>query len=301
VGGRQFCAGRDDNFAGEEELHRCVQKQGLGFGGVGLGGQPFVEGDGEGEEFFFPVEGVDHLDVDFGVPQGGLLEGFDVVEEVSGEGAVGVDDGALEAEVVVVVGDLLVDGSVVDGNGDDGQLLRLRAADGEQAAVELFEVGGGDAVVVGGDELHAGVVEREGGVAVVGDDDADGDHGVGDVGEAEELAVPLVVAGVDGDGDVFAGVAVVGRVLGGGSGGRGFSVRCVGGGERCEGERGGHCGGGDGALRDRREAFGQGEDGGVAIRIHAGLIIIHDMTMVNLPAVARGWTDAWAEVWAEVL
>ena len=43
-------------------------------------------------------------------------------------------------------------------------------------------VGGGDLVVVGGDELHAGVFEGEGGVAVVGDDDADGDEAVGDVG-----------------------------------------------------------------------------------------------------------------------
>ena len=62
-------------------------------GGVGVGGEPFVEGNGEGEEFLGAVEGVDHLDVEFGVLEGGLVEVLDVVEEVAGEGGVGVDAG----------------------------------------------------------------------------------------------------------------------------------------------------------------------------------------------------------------
>ena len=74
--------------------------------------------------------------------------------------------------------------------------------------------GGGDLVVVGGDELHAGVFEREGVVGVVGDDDADGQQAVLDVGQAEEGALLGVVAGFGGDGDVLVGVGVVGGVLG---------------------------------------------------------------------------------------
>ena len=65
-------------------------------------------------------------------------------------------------------------------------------------------------------------------VAVVGDDDADGQEAVLDVGQAEEAAVLGIVAGVGGDGDVLVGVGVEGGVLGGGLGGRGFFVGGVG-------------------------------------------------------------------------
>lgn len=45
---------------------------------------------------------------------------MDVVEEIAGEGAVGVDDGALEAEVVVIVLDFFVYGWMVDGDRWEG-------------------------------------------------------------------------------------------------------------------------------------------------------------------------------------
>lgn len=108
----------------------------------------------------FFVGGVDHLDVDLGSFEGVVcVDGFDVVEEVAGEGGVGVDGGGLKAEVGVVLSDFFVDGFVVDGDGDDGDLGALGASEGEHAAVDLFEVGGGNLVVVGGDELHACVFE----------------------------------------------------------------------------------------------------------------------------------------------
>src|SRR5664280_194579 len=94
-------------------------------GGVWVGGEPLVEGDGEGEEILFAgwvvlvSDGVDHLDVERGVGESGVVEALDVVEEVAGEGGVGVDDGALEAEVVVVLRDALVDGGALDGDGDE--------------------------------------------------------------------------------------------------------------------------------------------------------------------------------------
>ena len=144
----------------------------------------------KGKSCLLAVEGVDHLDVDLRAFEGRVVEAADVVEEVAAEGAVGVDGGALEAEVVVVLGDFFVDGGVVDGDGDgQGEVGAHALLEVEEAAVDLVEVGGGNLVVVGGDELDADVVEGERGVAVVGDDDADGDEAVLDVGQAEEVAV----------------------------------------------------------------------------------------------------------------
>ena len=220
------------------------------FGGVfGLGIEPFVEGDSEGEELLFGVDGVDHFDVELGVAEGGVVELADVVEEVSGEGGVGVDGGGGEAEVGIVFGDLFVDGGVVDGDGDDGNFSAHGGTGGEEAAVDVLEVGGGDDVLVGGDELDADVVEGEGVVGVVGDDDADGDEAVLEVGEAEEGAGFGVGAGVGGDGDFLVGVGVEADVLGGGfDGGRGPGL--VGG---VGGERGEESGQGEG-LEGRVQA-----------------------------------------------
>ncbi len=190
-------------------------------GGVlGLGFEPFVEGDGEGEELLFAVEGVDHFDVELGVFEGGVVELADVVEEVSGEGGVRFDGGGLEAEIGVVVRDLFVDGCVVDGDGDDGDLGAHGGAGGEETAIDVLEGGCGNDVVIGGDELDANVVEGERVVGVVGDDDADGDEAVLDIGKAKEVAGPGIEAGVGGDGDVLVGVGVEGDVLGGGFDGR---------------------------------------------------------------------------------
>ena len=105
-------------------------------GGVGIGGEPFVERDGEGEEFLAVVQGVDHFDVELGAFEGGLVQVLDVVEEVSGKRCVGVNDGAFEAKVVVVLADFLVDG-VVDGDGDEVRLvdgLRYRTLSDAEAS-----------------------------------------------------------------------------------------------------------------------------------------------------------------------
>jgi hypothetical protein len=127
------------------------------------------------------------------------------------------DGGGFEAEVIVVLGDLLVDGALFERNGGEGDLGSVGRFEGEKAAVDVVEGGGGNLVVVGGDELHADLVEVERGVGVVGDDDADGDEGVADVGEAEEVAVGGFSAGVDGDGDVIGGVGDEGGIFGGGT------------------------------------------------------------------------------------
>ncbi len=231
-------------------------------GGVGVGGEPFVEGDGEGEELLFSVEGVDLLDVEGGATEGWVVEALDVVEEVSGEGGVGVDDGPLEAEVIVVLGDFFVDGGALDGEGNERDVNGLGAVEGEEAAVDVVLGGGGDLVAGGGDELEACFVELEGAVSIVGEDDADGEEAVLDVGETEEGAEFGVVAGIGGDGEVLVGVGVVRGVGGGGLCGRGGAVSSGADGGREAEERGGY----DGEQRR----------GGVwiAMRAHAGLIII---------------------------
>ena len=204
-----------------------------------------------------------HFNVELGVLEGGVVEGADVVEEVAGEGGVGVDDGGGEAEVGVVVEDLFVDGRVVDGDGRERRGQRdVGAADalhGEEAAVEIVVGGGGDDVVVGGDELDAGVVEGEGLVAVVGDDDADGEEAVLDVGEAEEGAVGGEGAGIGGDGDVLGGVGVEGDVLGCGLGGGGafLSAAWAGWGSRTAARRR--------ARRLGRRSAGWGRRGGIRV------------------------------------
>ena len=179
-------------------------------GRIRVGSQPFVEGDSKGEEFLAAVEGVDHLDVEFGMLEGGFVEVLNVVKKIAGEGGVGLDAGGLEAEVGVVLADLLVDGGALDGEGVERNVDRLGAAQGEDAAVQLVLGCRGDLVVVGGDELHAGVFEREGMGGVVRVDDADRQDSVLEVGHAEERALLLVVAGLGGYRDMLAGVGVVG-------------------------------------------------------------------------------------------
>jgi len=121
---------------------------------------------------------MNHLDIELGAFEGWIVELADVVEEVSGEGAVRVYRSAAEAEVGVVLGDLLIDWLVVDGNGRkrhrEGDFAACGAFGREEAALDVVVGGGGDFIVVDRDELDAGVVEGDGGVSVVGKDDADG-------------------------------------------------------------------------------------------------------------------------------
>ena len=256
-------------------------------GGVGVGGEPFVEGDGEGEEFVRAVEGVDHFDVEFGVFERGVVEILDVVEEVAGKGGVGLDAGGFEAEVVVILGDLFVDGSAFNGEGIERDVNGLSAAEVEEAAVDVVFGGGGNLVVVGRDELDACVFEREGAVAVVGDDDADGQEAVLNIGQAEEGALFGVVARLGGDGDVLVGVGVVGGVFCRGLGGRGGFLVC---GARCEGgeaQQGGGQNRSHGCGGECAESVRDARVGLFAMRAHAGLIMIFADTVVKPGCIAR--------------
>jgi len=115
-----------------------------------LRGEPFVEGDVEVEELIlvavFVREGVNHLYVELCPSERIVVELADIVEEVTGERAVCVDGSALEAEIFLVLCDLLVDGLVVEGDGrqghGEGYLAALDAFGGEKSPLNVV-VGGG--------------------------------------------------------------------------------------------------------------------------------------------------------------
>ncbi len=171
---------------------------------------------------------MDHLDVEFGAFDGWVVEAADIVEEVAGEGAMRVDGCALKAKVVVILRDLLVYGGVVDGYGNPRDFGSGCAFGREETAIDVVVECGWNDVVIGGDELDTCLIEREGSVAVVGDDDTDGDEAVLDVLEAKEVAVFRVVAGLGGDGDVLVGMSVESGVLIGWFGWWGLLVGCEG-------------------------------------------------------------------------
>ena len=179
--------------------------------------KPLVEGNVKVEELLlvavFIRSCVDHLDVEFSAFERIFVELVHIVEEISGKRAMRLDGRAVEAEVVVVIGNFLIDGRVMDCEGHERDFRPHGLLGGEETAVEVVEGGGGDLVVIGGDELDAGVVERELSVAVVGEDDADSDEAVGDIGKAEEVALFDVVAWLGRDRDMLVGMRVEGGVL----------------------------------------------------------------------------------------
>ena len=179
-----------------------------------------LEGDFEALELFVGGGPADLAELECGAFEDGRVEVVRVVEEPAGDGGVGSDGGGFEAEVDVVGDDLLIDGPGMVGDGREGcgqwDLGAFDLLHFEEAALEVVVGGGVFGVVVTGDEHDAGVVEVDGLVGVVGDDDADGKEAVGEVVEACVGRGLGCVAGVGGDGDVLGGVGLVRGVLRGG-------------------------------------------------------------------------------------
>lgn len=150
----------------------------------------------------------------------GVVEVAGVVVEIAGNRGVGSDGGGRETEVGVVGENLLVYGRVVDGDRRERHGQGDASAGGgfarEEAALEFVVVGCLNDGAVGADELDAGVVERDGGVGIVRDDDADGQEAVVGVVETGVGLGFFGVAGLCGDGDFV--VCFVEGVLGGGEG-----------------------------------------------------------------------------------
>ena len=112
---------------------------------------------------------------------------------------------------------LLVDRLVVERDRGDrrghGDLAAGDLLGREQAALQILWKRGRDLVAVHGDELDADFVERERVIRIIGDDDADGQEAMLDVGQAKKWAALRLVAGIRGDGHLLRPVRVKGGVL----------------------------------------------------------------------------------------
>ena len=145
-----------------------------------------------------------------------LVEVSDVVEEVTVDSGVGRNGGGLEAEVLIVVDNFFVDVLFANRDGDrqtEGQAGAGGALDAEQGALEIVVGSGGDAGTVGRDEVDAGIVEVHRKIAIVSDDNVDGQHAVVGILQAKIRSGLLGGARLGGYGDVLILVGIVERIL----------------------------------------------------------------------------------------
>ena len=128
-----------------------------------------------------------------------------------------IDCRSVESEVFVVLDDLFINRLVVDGHRRQGKRKGNLPAGctfrREESPLNVIIGSCRYFVVIDGDELDAGVSERDWRVAVVGEDDADGDEAVGDIGQAEEVALFDVVAWLGRHSNMLVGMSVEGGVL----------------------------------------------------------------------------------------
>ncbi len=144
-----------------------------------------------------------------------------IVEEEAGARGVRLDGDGAVFEFREVLLDLLVQvfafsADLYRADGD----FAARVGGAVERALGIARLGGGNFVAGGGDEVDARVVEGDGRVAFVGDDDADGDDVGGGIVNAEDGGLRLGVIGIDRDGEMVVGVALECRVLVGGLRGR---------------------------------------------------------------------------------
>lgn len=142
--------------------------------------------------------------------------------------------GLREAEVLVVVENLLVDGLGPPGDGRSGDVLDLDVVETKEAPVDFIGCCGGHFGAIGCDELDADLVEVERRVAVVLDDDTDGQEAVSGVVQAEKFPFGACLKRVGGDDDVLFFVCIACRI--GRCGERGRRLL---GGVRCWRQKGG--------------------------------------------------------------
>ena len=135
-----------------------------------------------------------------------MIELRHVVEEKAGAGGVRFDDKGLVLELVEVFLNVFVTGFRLHLDGweraGDGDLLAFPLGAGHEA-LDVFGFGGLNAIAAGRVEEDARVAQRDGAVAIVGDDEADGHDAVTEVVNAENGFLLARVVGFDGNGDVF--------------------------------------------------------------------------------------------------
>jgi len=145
-----------------------------------------------------------------------LVKVGDVVEEVTVDRGVGRNGGGLEAEVLIVVDYFFVDILFADRDGDrqtERQACAGGTLDTEQGALEIVVGSGGDAGTVGRDEVDAGIVEVHRKIAIVSDDNVDGQHAVVGILQPKIRCGLLGGARLGGYGDVLILVGIVERIL----------------------------------------------------------------------------------------
>lgn len=184
-----------------------------------LTGEVFVEGDFEGEELA-AVCGLDAAQFEMCALErvGQVLK---IIEEEAGAGGVRLDGDGAVLELREVLLDLLIQilALAADFYRADGNFA-ARIGRAVEGALSIARLGSGNFIAGGGDEVDARVVEGDGSVAFVGDDNADGDDIGRNVVDAEGGGLLLCVIGIDCDGEVVGGVALECGVLIGGLRGR---------------------------------------------------------------------------------
>ena len=137
---------------------------------------------------------------------------FDVEEEESGLRGVGLDCFGGELRGFDFVAVFLADGAFYfflrDGNGD-GMRVGMGIA---EAAEDIFGSDGRELGAAGRGQCDLHVGDGEGLVAVIGDDEKDGEESVLVKVHGEYFCLVGSVEGVGGDGDFVGGVVVVGGI-----------------------------------------------------------------------------------------
>jgi hypothetical protein len=193
----------------------CVMRRRTLIHLAGFGFQVFFKGNFEVEEFL-AIGVFDGVEIQQPALER-VREPADVIEEKAGASGVRFNDQGLKLEGVKVLFDIFVAGFSLgmDGERADGNLGAFLLPAGHEA-LDIFRIGGLDAVAEVGDEEDSGVAEGDGPVGVVGDDETDREYAMANVIDAEERHLLFGVVGVGSDGEFFVGVDFDGGEIGGG-------------------------------------------------------------------------------------
>jgi hypothetical protein len=161
---------------------------------------------------------IDAGDVEVRAGEGGG-DVFDIEKEKSGLRVVRFDGVGLELGrfnfVALFVGDCAFDLAARKGQRHLRPRASLRV---DQAAIDVVGGSGSELGIVGGGERDLHVGEGDGLVAIVGDDEEDGQEAVIVKIDGEDFGFFWGVVRIGGDGDFFVGVVVAGGIGAGGLG-----------------------------------------------------------------------------------
>uniref|UniRef100_E6PYS4 Uncharacterized protein n=1 Tax=mine drainage metagenome TaxID=410659 RepID=E6PYS4_9ZZZZ len=180
------------------------------------GRKVFIEGNFEIKKLF-PVGVAKGVEIERRAAER-IAEAVNVIEKKSGLGSVWSDSQSGEFKGVKICLDFLVDVLVLQmktrnraGHGDMG----ATAAGIGQTALNILGFGSLDAVSRSGDEENARFFERDGPVAIVGDDEPDGQDAVSEIIHAKKFDLRGGIVRLGGDGQMFIRVNLDGGKISG--------------------------------------------------------------------------------------